>query len=100
MHLEAFDLRTFWDRLSPDGRDQLAKDAKTSLAYLGQHLIAARKMPRRKTIRRLLAACKKQGATDLTEAQLLWWFYERQPTETTRKKLPLKRTAPAVAAAA
>lgn len=98
--MTGFDLQVFWAGLTPAQRDQFAADAKTSAAYIRLHLVTGRKMPRRKSIRRLLVACQKHGAPDLQEPQLLWWFYERQPIQSARKKLPAKRPAPAAPCAA
>ncbi len=75
--MSTFDLRALWTNLDHAARQRFALTAQTSVGYLKTSLVPARKIPRPRSMSRLIAACKEAGA-DVDEKQLYAFFFDRQ----------------------
>lgn len=71
----AFD--RFWQSLNEQGRETFAKNAKSTVGYIGGHVLYARRLPRIETIENIAAACNEAGLTASAE-DLLIWLYRRR----------------------
>ncbi|WP_024905455.1 hypothetical protein [Robbsia andropogonis] len=75
------DFKEFYRSLPSEKREQFARIAGTSRAYIECHLVTRRKLPQRPMLNGLVSACEKMGST-LTREQVLSFFYD-EPTPTT-----------------
>lgn len=62
--------RQFFQGLDDQRREQLAREAGTTVEYIEHHLLRGRRQPRRKLVDRLAAACATLGAS-FSSAQVM-----------------------------
>ena len=89
-----FDLKKHWTDLDEEKRQVFIDTASTSRAYIANHLVNARRMPRPPLLRRLVEAANKTGAS-IVEGDVVMWFYSRRskPRRARRPQLLVKVAA-------
>ncbi|CFQ87801.1 MULTISPECIES: hypothetical protein [Yersinia] len=72
--MNEFDFRLFWRELSEEQKEDIARKANTTVAYIKTHLVFARRIPSRERMKLLHSACSEYQS-DLSLEQLLSFFY-------------------------
>jgi hypothetical protein len=78
----AVDFEAYFMALDAEAREAFAARADTTVVYIRDHLLAGRRMPRRRMIDSLAEALEDRGA-GITREELVLFFHARSEREAT-----------------